>query len=446
MESKGYGLFTTIAMIVGVVIGSGIFFKSDNILIATGGNIGLGVLVFCIAAIAIIFGGLSMGELASRTTEPGGVIAYAEMCCNKSIACAFGWFMTLLYYPTLIAVVSYVAGIYLCMLFGVNVSFEVHILIGLIVTIVLFIINTISAKLGGIFQSASTIIKLIPLILIALAGLIFGNTDGLSISSMSEGISSSGWIAAIAPIAFSFDGWTVSTSIGHEVRNSKKNLPRALIISPIFILIIYIVYFVGISIYLGPETIMALGDEHVYLAARNIFGHFGSKILLTFIVISIIGTVNGLTLGMIRQPYSLAIRGMFPYKDKISKINKKLDIPVNSAIVGLGLSMFWLVIHYITTKLSMMGNSDISEISVAMSYLLYIIIYLKVLKLGINGEIKSRFIGIVTPILAIIGALTIVIGGMSNNLFWIFTLICLLILWSGFAFWKRQEKCEVCKK
>ena len=191
---------------------------------------------------------------------------------------------------------------------------------------------------------------------------------------------------------------------------------------------------------------MALGDEHVYLAARNIFGHFGSKILLTFIVISIIGTVNGLTLGMIRQPYSLAIRGMFPYKDKISKINKKLDIPVNSAIVGLGLSMFWLVIHYITTKLSMMGNSDISEISVAMSYLLYIIIYLKVLKLGINGEIKSRFIGIVTPILAIIGALTIVIGGMSNNLFWIFTLICLLILWSGFAFWKRQEKCEVCKK
>ena len=103
-------------------------------------------------------------------------------------------------------------------------------------------------------------------------------------------------IAAIAPIAFSFDGWTVSTSIGHEVRNSKRNLPRALIISPILILIIYILYFVGISIYLGPETIMALGDEHVYLAARNIFGHLGSKILLTFVVISIIGTVNGLSL------------------------------------------------------------------------------------------------------------------------------------------------------
>ncbi|CAI3692677.1 putative amino acid/polyamine transporter [Clostridium neonatale] len=440
MKNKGYGLFTTIAMIVGVVIGSGIFFKSDNILVATGGNIGLGVIVFCIAAIAIIFGGLAMGELASRTTEPGGVIAYAEMCWDKRIACAFGWFMTFLYYPTLIAVVAYVAGIYLCMLFGINGSFELQILIGLIVIVSLFFINTISARLGGIFQSASTIIKLLPLAIIAFAGLVFGNVDGLSLSNMSEGINSSGWIAAIAPIAFSFDGWTVSTSIGHEVRNSKRNLPRALIISPILILIIYILYFVGISIYLGPETIMALEDEHVYLAARNIFGHFGSKILLTFVVISIIGTVNGLIIGMIRQPYSLAIRGMFPCKDKISKVDEKLYIPVNSAIVGFVISIFWLAIHYITTKLSMMGNSDISEISVAMSYLLYIILYVKVLKFGINKEIKSIFIGIITPILAIIGALIIVFGSMSNNLFWIFMIICFSILCSGFVFWKRQEK------
>jgi len=439
MKNKGYGLFTTIAMIVGIVIGSGIFFKSDNILAATEGNIGLGVIVFCLAAMAIIFGGLSMGELASRTTEPGGVIAYAELCFNKSIACAFGWFMTFLYYPTLIAVVAYVAGIYLCMLFGINGSFEVQILIGFVVMVVIFIINTISARLGGVFQNIATIIKLLPLAIIAFAGLMFGQTEGISLASMTEGIGSSGWISAIAPIAFSFDGWTVSTSIGHEVRDSKRNLPKALIISPIFILIIYILYFVGISVYLGPETIMSLGDAHVYLAASNIFGNFGSKILLIFVVISILGTVNGLTLGMIRQPYSLAIKEMFPYKEKISKINSKLYMPVNSAIVGFIISLFWLGVHYIVTKLSLMKNSDISEISIAMSYLLYIFLYVKVLKLGITKEIKSRFIGIVTPVLAIFGALIIVFGSMKNSLFLIFILICLLILLSGFIFWKKKE-------
>ena len=120
MKEKDYGLFTTIAMIVGVVIGSGIFFKSDNILIATNGSIALGVLVFCIAAIAIIFGSLTISELAARNSEAGGLIAYAEQSYNKSIACAFGWFQTFLYFPTLIAVVAYVAGIYICLLFGVE--------------------------------------------------------------------------------------------------------------------------------------------------------------------------------------------------------------------------------------------------------------------------------------------------------------------------------------
>ena len=84
MKKNEYGLFTAITMIVGIVIGSGIFFKSDNILIATGGSIALGVLVFFIAAIAIIFGSLTISQLASRSSKEGGLIAYAEEYYNKS--------------------------------------------------------------------------------------------------------------------------------------------------------------------------------------------------------------------------------------------------------------------------------------------------------------------------------------------------------------------------
>ena len=227
MKEKGYGLFTTIAMIIGVVIGSGIFFKSDNILVATNGSIALGVLVFCIAAIAIIFGSLTISELAARNSEAGGLIAYAEQSYNKSIACAFGWFQTFLYFPTLIAVVSYVAGIYICLLFGVNGSLELQVLIGLIVIVMIYILNGLSSKLGGIFQNASTIIKLIPLILIAIAGIVLGNPSSITSVELSSAVKSTGWIASIAPIAFSFDGWIVSTTIGHEVRDSKRNLPKA---------------------------------------------------------------------------------------------------------------------------------------------------------------------------------------------------------------------------
>ncbi|MDZ7542818.1 amino acid permease, partial [Clostridium perfringens] len=194
-----------------------------------------------IAAMGIIFGSLTISELASRKSKAGGIITYAEYSYNKSIACAFGWFHTFLYYPTLTAVVSWVSGIYICMLFGINGGLLTETIIALIVMTTFYIINVLSAKLGGYFQNASTIIKIIPLILIALAGVFFGNPSEIAISDITH-MKSASWITAIAPIAFSFDGWIIATSIGHEIKDSKKNLPKALIIAPIFILIIYVLY------------------------------------------------------------------------------------------------------------------------------------------------------------------------------------------------------------
>ena len=443
MKEKGYGLFTTVAMIIGVVIGSGIFFKSDNILVATNGSIALGVLVFCIAAIAIIFGSLTISELAARNSEAGGLIAYAEQSYNKSIACAFGWFQTFLYFPTLIAVVAYVAGIYICLLFGINGSLELQILIGLIVIVMIYILNGLSSKLGGLFQNASTIIKLIPLILIAIAGIILGDPSSITSIELSSAVKSTGWIAAIAPIAFSFDGWIVSTSIGHEVRDSKRNLPKALIIAPISILIVYLLYFVGISIYVGPETIMSIGDAHVDLAANNLFGMWGSKIVLVFVIISIIGTVNGLIMGIIRLPYSLAIRGMFPKSEVIANVDEKTKMPINSTVVSFIISVSWLAVHYFTTKTGLLPNSDISEISITMSYVLYALLYVKVLQLGIKKEIKSIIRGIINPILALCGSAIILLGSIGNSLFWIYAVICLGILLSAVVFWKNVSKNEL---
>ncbi len=439
MKKNEYGLFTAIGMIVGIVIGSGIFFKSDNILVATNGSITLGVLVFCIAALGIIFGSLTISELASRESKAGGIISYAEYSYNESIACAFGWFHTFLYYPTLVAVVSWVAGIYICMLFGIEGGLALHTLIGLAVIVVFYILNLLSGKLGGYFQNASTVIKVIPLILIALAGVFFGNPSSINMGDVVN-MTSASWIAAIAPIAFSFDGWIIATSIGHEIKDSKKNLPKALIIAPLFILLIYVLYFVGISIYVGPEQIMALGDAHVDLAANMIFGQWGAKIILTFVVISILGTVNGLVMGHIRMPYSLAIRDMFPKSEIVKKVNKSLGMPVYSAIVAFVISLVCLLVHYITQNNNLLPNGDISEISITVNYLLYILLYFKVFKMGVSGEIKGLWKGKVNPILATLGSLIIFFGSLSNPLFLSYLLICGLLLLAAVLFWKFRKK------
>ena len=439
MKKNEYGLFTAVGMIVGIVIGSGIFFKSDNILVATNGSIALGVLVFCIAAIGIVFGSLTISELAARSCKAGGIITYAEESYNKSIACALGWFHTFLYYPTLMVIVSWVSGIYICMLFGWTSTLELQIVIGLIVMTAIYIVNVLSSKFGGLFQNAATIIKVIPLILIAIAGLFFGKPSTFVLSDVTN-MESFGWIAAIAPIAFSFDGWIISTSISHEIKDSKKNLPKALVMAPLFILAIYLLYFVGISMYIGPETVISLGDAHVDLAANNLFGPFGAKIIVTFVVISILGTANGVAMGHIRLPYSLAIRGMFPKYKTFSKVNDKLGMPVYSAIIAFIIALIWFFANYIILKFEMLSNSDISEISITINYLLYILLYFKVFKMGINGEVKGLWRGKINPILATMGSLIILAGSISNSLFWINAIISLLILIAGRSFWKYQEK------
>ena len=405
MKKNEYSLFTTIAMIVGIVIGSGIFFKSDNILIATSGSVTLGILIFFIASISIIFGSLTIAELASRTDETGGIIAYAEKYCNKKIACALGWFHTFLYYPTLIVVVAWVAGIYICLLFNIKSTILIEMFIGFIVIIVLFLINILSKKLGGYVQNVSTIIKLIPLIFIALAGLFFGNPSIEEFTNINN-ITSFGWITAITPIAFSFDGWIIATSISHEIKNPKKNLPRALIFAPLFILAIYIAYFVGISTYVGPEKVMVLGDSHVAYAATKLLGHFGSKIILILVIISIIGTVNGLILGLIRLPNALAERNLFPNSKKFKNINENYGISIPSAIVSFIICCFWIILHYLTQKLDLLPNSDISEISITF---------------------KS------------IGSLTILLGSLNNKLFFVYALICFLVISLSILFMSKNK-------
>ena len=170
-----YGLFTTVTMIIGICIGSGIFFKSDNILAATGGSVPLGVLVFVLGATSIIFGGLSISELASRTDRPGGIITYVEEFASEKLACGMGWFQIFVYFPTIAAVVSWVVGIYICLLFGWDGTLENQMLIGFLFYTLTFLMNALSARLGGGFQNFSTISKMIPLAIIAVCGLIFGN-------------------------------------------------------------------------------------------------------------------------------------------------------------------------------------------------------------------------------------------------------------------------------
>ena len=442
-KKANYGLFTTIAMIVGIVIGSGIFFKSDNILILTGGSVALGVVVFCIGAISIIFGSLTLTELSMRTEKSGGVIGYYEDFVSKRVASAFGWFQNFIYFPSFNAVITWVCGIYICSLFDIKQTLENHVVVGLIVYLIICFFNVLSVKFGSYFQNISTVIKLLPLIGIAIAGFFLGNTNpeipaGFDVITKSNvGI---GFIAALTPAAFAYDGWIISTSISGDVKNPEKTMPVALTVGPIIILVSYIVYFLGLNRLLGPEYIMSVGNYSISAAGKMIFGPMGDKIMLIFVIISVLGVINGVTMGMIRLPQALASKNMIPCSDKIKKINPKYDLSLSSCAISVVLCIFWIFINYITQKHKLIHNGDVCSIAIVFSYACYIVLYVRVILMRKNNIIKSNFKGIVCPILATLGALIILIGGIMTDPVYVatFLLICVLVCLIGYFYYQKE--------
>ena len=95
---------------INAVIGSGIFFKTDNILAAVNGSVFLGVLAWALGGFGIVFGGLTIAVLAKRDENVGGLITYSELAWGKTWGYLAGWFQIFFYYPSLVAVVTWVAA------------------------------------------------------------------------------------------------------------------------------------------------------------------------------------------------------------------------------------------------------------------------------------------------------------------------------------------------
>lgn len=437
-KSKSYGLFTTIAMIVGIVVGSGIYFRADDIFAYTNGNLMLALLVLAMGSVCIIFGALSLSQLSKRCDDSGGLVAYFEHFISKRMASGFGYFQLFIYVPSVAVVIGWAAAMYTFMLLGINASFIQEISLGLVYIIVLLLLNMYRKVWGGYLQNIATIIKILPIILIVVYGIFFA--DPVSLRSINgntftQEFKEFSWISALVPLTFSFDGWTIALHIAPEVKNPKRNMPLALIISPLLILGTYLLYIFGIGKILGAKAILELGDEAVFAASKLIVGEKIGNIILLIIVISVLGVLNGILLGGIRMPQALAEKNMI--RDKgISKIDERYGISLKSALVLFLLIIFWTVVHYFVSKYSLFNGRDISEISIVFSYLVYLILYWAVWKIVKYESIKYKIL----PIIASLGSLVILFGSIITSPFYVslFIFICLLVTLWGYISYKES--------
>ena len=129
--TRKYGLPTAICMVVGTVIGSGVFFKAQNVLAATGGNMTTGIIAWAITGLLMIICALQFSSMATKYEKVSGVVDYAEATCGKGYAYMIAWFLMNIYYPAMTSVLAWVSARYLGVLCGWSlVSAEVMILAG----------------------------------------------------------------------------------------------------------------------------------------------------------------------------------------------------------------------------------------------------------------------------------------------------------------------------
>lgn len=375
--TKKYGLFTAICMVVGIVIGSGIFFKGQNILIATKGNLLLSVLSWAIGGVVMIICSAQFAVMATKYEKVNGVVDYAEVTCGKGYAYYIGWFVTTIYYPAMTSVLAWVSARYFGVLFGWSlVSAEVMALSGFFL-IMAYVINALSPKIAGYFQVSTTVIKLIPLLLMAIVGVIVGLFNGnLANSFVGDAISQAAGgnelFAGVCATAFAYEGWIIATSINSEIKDAKKNLPIALILGALIVVIIYVLYNVAIC---GGASVVELQNLGATQAFFNIFGKVGGTILNILIVVSCLGTLNGLMLGTTRGLYSISIRGEGPNPKMFSQVDETTNMPTNSSIFGLLVCGIWLLYFYganLTSTWFGLFSFDSSELPIITIYAMYI--------------------------------------------------------------------------
>jgi len=442
---KKYGLPTAIAMVVGVVIGSGVFFKADDVLTLTDGNLVIALIAWAIGAFSMIFGALCFAEFAQRIEKSNGIVDYSEKAYGKRVGYLFGWFKCVLYFSPLSAILSWVSALYTMILLGSDnpTNSMMTWVLAIFYMLVTYLINYFSPVLAGKLQVGSTVIKLIPLTLVGVVGVISGLFNGVSAANLSSAMSTVGstggtLASAVVATAFAYEGWIVAVAINSEIKDSKKNLPRALIIGSLIIFVIYILYFLGISGVLPTAEIVLEGDQAVNQASNMLFGGAASTLLTVFVVISCLGTLNGLVLSNMRVPFSLAVRGQGPAPHLMSKMNKN-NMPTYSALFAAMLSAMYLIIWFASINNVFGQFIAIDEIPIVMMYGLYILLYIWYMRTFKDLGFVKRF---VVPSCAIFGALIILYGGISNPSIGMYLVISVAGLLFGLVFYRDEKALE----
>lgn len=423
MKSEGLkreiGLFQATMMVVGVVIGSGVFFKPSSVF----GNAmapGLGLIAWILGGIIAISGALSIAELGSAIPETGGLMVYLDRLFGEKLGFLFAWTQVIIYFPAMDAALAVAFSTQCTSFLNLDIFSQRIISIGLL--IILGWINLLSTKKGAKFASIVTIAKLIPIIVVIVTGIFFGKQHTFH-PIISESSGYAGFGSAMLGVLFAFEGWIAVCNLGGEIKDPVKNFPKAIIFGLLIITTIYLGVNIAVLNIMPLEMIIS-SPKVVSDAAQILFGSFGSKLIAIGILISIFGCLAPFMLTGARLPYSMAKNNKFIAKDFFSKLNDN-GTPANAIYIQIILAICYVLTGTFDTLTNLL-------VFTTWAFIFLGIIGVFILRKNYNYLISKNTYKVplfpIVPIIGAIGALYICINTFLNTTgFAIFGVIITLV-------------------
>ncbi|WP_312135882.1 amino acid permease [Sphingobacterium sp.] len=419
---KQLSLWDGIMIVMGSMIGSGIFIVSSDMMRQLGSGYWL-IAVWLITSIATIAAAICYSELSSLFPKAGGQYTYLTETFGKMTGFLYGWSLFAVIQTGTIAAVAVAFGKFTGYLFPQlndapplyqNGSFMITWMqiLAILVILLLTYINTKGIQSGKIVQFLFTSSKIIALILLIIGGVYliksnfffenisyrwhaFQNLKGEGWTSISGATLMGGIAAAMVGSIFSSVAWENVTFVAGEMKNPKRDVVRSMVIGTTLVMVLYLFCnYVYLSALNRDEIAFAANDRVAVAAAEKLLGHSGTIAMALLVMVSTFGCVNGIVLSGARVFQTMAKDGLF-LKQAIA--NNKHDVPERSLwLQGIWASLLCLSGQY--------GNLlDMVSFVIVIFYMITVfgVIYLRVKKPTLERSYRT-FLYPITPLIYLI--------------------------------------------
>ncbi len=347
---RSLGLFDATTIVMGSMIGSGVFIVAADI----GRQVqspGLLLLSWAVTALLTLIAALSYGELAAAMPHAGGQYVYLREAFGPLYGFLYGWtFFMVIQTGTIAAVAVAFAKFLGVFVPAVSASNKVlpflstQQVVAILLIVFLTWVNSRGIRTGAMVQNVFTVAKTAALLGLILAGWFFGKNDAAVARNFTAPFDGVQWgwgtvqLVGVALVGslFSSDSWNNVTFTAGEMRNPRRNLPLSLVLG---VGLVSLLYFACNYVYLQVlplEAIQAAPEDRVgTAAARGIFGDRAVQMMAAAIMVSTFGCLNGLTMAGARVYYAMALDKLF------FQAAAKLDPKTYAPVTALWIQALW---------------------------------------------------------------------------------------------------------